>query len=222
MSETEVINGCGSAAARFVVVLLVYSFGTVKRDGKLYIFLELVTQGSLASVYRRYRLEDSQVSAYTQQILNALIYLHDRNIIHRDIKCSNILVDKNGRVKLSDFGLAKQLDALVTNSFRGTPYWMAPEVVLVKPYGPPADIWSLGCTVLEMLTGDLPYPGLERQQALFKIGKGERPPIPTTLSNAARDFIDRCLQVDPEKRPSATDLLKHPFVRPRFPDDANI
>ncbi|KAJ4793799.1 protein kinase family protein [Rhynchospora pubera] len=201
---------------------IVQYYGTDRRDGKLYIFLELVTQGSLASLYRRYRFQDSQVSAYTRQILNGLSYLHHRNILHRDIKCANILVDAHGCVKLADFGLAKEIDLLIqAKSCKGTVYWMAPEVVKATPHGPPADIWSLGCTVLEMLTGHLPYHEIEWTQAMFKIGRGERPQIPGTLSNDARDFIDKCLQVNPRDRPSAAALLQHPFVRPRSSDEEN-
>ncbi|XP_078157531.1 mitogen-activated protein kinase kinase kinase 1-like [Carex rostrata] len=198
-------------------------YGTDRRDGKLYIFLELVTQGSLASLYRKYHFQDSQVSAYTRQILNGLSYLHRRNILHRDIKCANILVDSNGCVKLADFGLAKEIDLLIqANSCKGSVYWMAPEVARSMPHGPPCDIWSLGCTVLEMLTGNVPYPEIEWMQAMFKIGKGERPPIPSTLSDDARDFIDKCLQVKPQNRPSANALLQHPFVKPRSSEDANL
>ncbi|KAL5669359.1 hypothetical protein ACJX0J_021580, partial [Zea mays] len=141
---------------------IVQYFGTHKEGGKLYIFLELVSQGSLAALYQKYHLQDSQVSAYTRQILNGLHYLHRRNVLHRDIKCANILVDASGLVKLADFGLAKEMSILSqAKSSKGTVYWMAPEVAKAKPHGPPADIWSLGCTVLEMLTGEVPYPDME-------------------------------------------------------------
>ncbi|KAJ3695932.1 hypothetical protein LUZ60_001309 [Juncus effusus] len=199
---------------------IVQYYGTEQKEGKLYIFLELVTQGSLASLYRKYQLQDSQVSAYTRQILYGLNYLHQRNVLHRDIKCANILVDSSGCVKLADFGLAKEIDILIqAKSCKGSVYWMAPEVAKSRPYGPSADIWSLGCTVLEMLTGKLPYPDTEWMPALFKIGRGERPPIPATLSEDARDFIDKCLQVNAGNRPSAVDLLKHPFLKRSLPDD---
>ncbi|XP_047089995.1 mitogen-activated protein kinase kinase kinase 1-like [Lolium rigidum] len=193
---------------------IVHYYGTDKEDSKLYIFLELVTQGSLVSLYRKYRLRDTHVSAYTRQILNGLTYLHERDIVHRDIKCANILVHANGSVKLADFGLAKQASKLnVLKSCKGTVYWMAPEVVNPKKtYGPAADIWSLGCTVLEMLTRELPYPDLEWTQALYRIGKGEPPAIPSTLSKDARNFISQCVKPNPEDRPSASKLLDHPFV----------
>ncbi|WVZ73471.1 hypothetical protein U9M48_021773 [Paspalum notatum var. saurae] len=193
---------------------IVQYFGTDKEGGKLYIFLELVTQGSLSALYQKYRLQDSQVSAYTRQILNGLHYLHQRNVLHRDIKCANILVDASGLVKLADFGLAKEMSIFSqARSSKGTVYWMAPEVAKAKPHGPPADIWSLGCTVLEMLTGKVPYPDMEWIYALLKIGRGIPPEIPNTLSEDARDFIKKCVQANPNDRPSAAQLMEHPFVQ---------
>nr|GMD74155.1 mitogen-activated protein kinase kinase kinase 1-like [Ipomoea batatas] len=195
---------------------IVQYYGTEKDGSKLYIFLELVSQGSLMKLYQKYKLQDSQVSAYTRQILHGLKYLHNQNVIHRDIKCANILVDTNGSVKLADFGLAKATKLNNVKSCKGTPFWMAPEVVNPKSggYGLSADIWSLGCTVLEMLTSQFPYSTLENpMQALYKIGQGEPPHVPNTLSNDARDFIHSCLQVDPNCRPNASRLLEHPFVK---------
>ncbi|KAF8404173.1 hypothetical protein HHK36_009053 [Tetracentron sinense] len=194
---------------------IVQYIGTDKDESKLYIFLELVTKGSLLNLYQKYHLQDSQVSAYTRQILNGLKYLHDRNVVHRDIKCANILVHASGSVKLADFGLAKATTLNDVKSCKGTAFWMAPEVVNRKNhgYGLPADIWSLGCTVLEMLTRQLPYSHLECMQAIFRIGKGEQPPIPNSLSIDARDFILQCLQVNPDDRPTAAQLLNHQFVK---------
>ncbi|XP_010530438.1 PREDICTED: mitogen-activated protein kinase kinase kinase 1-like [Tarenaya hassleriana] len=190
--------------------------GTCRDGSNLYIFLELVSKGSLLSLYKTYQLGDSQVSAYTRQILHGLKFLHDQGFIHRDIKCANILVHANGLVKLADFGLAKVTKLNDIKSCKGTPFWMAPEVINRKTndgYGRSADIWSLGCSVLEMLTGQIPYSGLEPAQALFRIGRGELPPVPNTLSPEARDFILQCLNVNPDERPSAAELLNHPFVR---------
>lgn len=194
---------------------IVQYYGTDKEESKLYIFLELVTQGSLASLYQKYRLRDTQVSAYTRQILNGLQYLHERNVVHRDIKCANILVHASGSVKLADFGLAKEMSNLNDlKSCKGSVYWMAPEVVHPKKtYGYAADIWSLGCTVLEMLTRQIPYPQVEWQHAFYMIGRGDQPPIPCHLSLEAKDFIRQCVQVDPNSRPTAAQLLEHPFVR---------
>ncbi|XP_062016570.1 mitogen-activated protein kinase kinase kinase 1-like [Rosa rugosa] len=194
---------------------IVQYYGTQKDGSKLYIFLELVTKGSLQKLYQTYHLTDSHVSVYTRQILQGLKYLHDRKVIHRDIKCANLLVHANGSVKLADFGLAKTIKMKDIKSCQGTAYWMAPEVVNRKSqgYGLPADIWSLGCTVLEMLTGMVPYSNLEWMQALWKIGKGEPPPVPDSLSRRAQDFIRLCFQRKPDNRPTAAELLKHPFVK---------
>ncbi|XP_050375738.1 mitogen-activated protein kinase kinase kinase 1-like isoform X2 [Argentina anserina] len=106
---------------------IVQYLGTDKDESKLYIFLELVTKGSLASLYSKYLLRDSQVSVFTRQILSGLKYLHDRNVLHRDIKCPNILVDACGSVKLADFGLAKATKFNDVKSCKGSAYWMAPE-----------------------------------------------------------------------------------------------
>ncbi|XP_042064285.1 mitogen-activated protein kinase kinase kinase 1-like [Salvia splendens] len=192
---------------------IVRYYGTEKKGSHLCIFLELVTQGSLLRLYQKYDLRVPQVSNYSRQILHGLKYLHDRDVIHRDIKCANILVHTNGLVKLADFGLAKAAKLNDVKSCKGTAFWMAPEVVRSKGYGLAADIWSLGCTVLEMLTRRFPYFGLEYMTALFHIGQGVRPDVPNTLSSDARDFILQCLQVDPTLRPTAAQLLNHPFVK---------
>ncbi|KAJ9174819.1 hypothetical protein P3X46_013424 [Hevea brasiliensis] len=193
-------------------------FGTSKDESKLYVFLELVSKGSLEKVYKEFPLQDSHVSVYTKQILKGLNYLHERNVVHRDIKCANVLVDENGCVKIADFGLAKVTNSnAIIKSCKGTVYWMAPEVFNNKKaggYGFQADIWSVGCTVLEMLTGKPPYSdlGLEKGQLIYRIGKGHLPSLPDSLSDDSRDFIQRCLKVNPKDRPTTAELLEHPFV----------
>ncbi|KAH0451191.1 hypothetical protein IEQ34_018490 [Dendrobium chrysotoxum] len=159
---------------------IVQCYGTDKEKSKLFIFLDLVTQGSIASLYKKYHLRDTQVSSYTRQILNGLNYLHERDVVHRDIKCANIFVHANGSVKLAEFGLAEISKFNDLKSCKGSVYWMAPE-----------------------------------QHAFFRIGRGDQPNIPTYLSSDAQDFIRRCVQVDPNARPTAAQLLEHPFVTRR-------
>lgn len=144
------------------------------------------------------------------------MFLYFDCLVYRDIKCANILVDSDGQVKLADFGLAKQMKESLATSIKGSPYYMAPEVLLPgrnkRPYGLAVDIWSLGCTVLEMADGKPPWSGLQGYAFFFKVTNGELPPIPEHLSGTAKDFIVRCLQKRPEDRPTVKDLLKHPFV----------
>ncbi|XP_015689485.1 mitogen-activated protein kinase kinase kinase 1-like [Oryza brachyantha] len=188
-------------------------FGAKKEETVLCIFLEYVSEGSLVSVYEKQKLEESTISSYTRQILHGLTYLHHHNVMHRDIKCANILVDQNGIVKVGDFGLAKEIKVWKQKrSCTGSVYWMAPEVVCGNPYGYSADIWSLGCTVLEMLTRRIPYPDDNWVSVFYQIGRGQLPPVPASISPVARDFIDNCLVVNPDDRPSADELLNHPFV----------
>ncbi|CAD6258182.1 unnamed protein product [Miscanthus lutarioriparius] len=199
----------GSNAQQFILTLekkiallsqlehenIVQYYGTEKGESALYIFIELVTRGSLSSLYQKYKLREVDVSTYTWEILNGLVYLHERNVVHRDIKCSNILVHANGSVKLADFGLADEMSNFnVVKKGIGSVYWMAPEVVNPKKtHGLPADIWSLGCTVLEMLTRQIPFPNVEWTKVLYMIGRREQPPIPKYLSKEAQDFIRRCM-----------------------------
>lgn len=167
---------------------IVQYLGTERTEDKLYIFLELLNKGSLANLYRKYGLFYEQIKAYTEQILTGLKYLHDRKIIHRDIKCANILVDTNGVVKLADFGMAKQVEKFgFAKSFVGSAHWMAPEVVDPKQqYNFAADIWSLGCTVSEMATEGPTFGELEFIAVSWKIGRGEAPLIPDDLEDDRR------------------------------------
>jgi serine/threonine protein kinase len=138
--------------------------------------------------------------------------------MHRDIKGANILVDNKGCIKLADFGASKKVVKLATiseaKSMKGTPYWMAPEVIRQTGHNWQADMWSVGCTVIEMATGKPPWSQqFQEVAALFHIGTTKsHPPIPEHLSHQGKDFLLKCLQREPTLRPSATELLKHPFV----------
>ncbi|KAG2454465.1 hypothetical protein HYH02_001484 [Chlamydomonas schloesseri] len=189
------------------------------KTSAFYIFLEYVPGGSIASMLNRFgRFSEDLVRNYTRQLLMGLEYLHGCKIVHRDLKGGNALVSRDGIVKLADFGASKAYrDHTITDcmkSVRGSVFWMAPEVIRGTGYGRRADIWSLGCTVIEMLTGAHPWPHLDNQwTAMFTIAKTEEgPPRPKGISEEARRFLDKCLQFDPAKRPTAAELLQDPFV----------
>uniref|UniRef100_A0A1D1XXW5 mitogen-activated protein kinase kinase kinase n=1 Tax=Anthurium amnicola TaxID=1678845 RepID=A0A1D1XXW5_9ARAE len=195
---------------------IVQYYGSETLDDKLYIYLEYVSGGSIHKLLQEYgRLGELAIRSYTQQILAGLAYLHTKNTVHRDIKGANILVDPNGRIKLADFGMAKHITGQSCPlSFKGSPYWMAPEVIKnANGCNLAVDIWSLGCTVLEMATSKPPWSQYEGIAAMFKIGNSkELPTIPDHLSDEGKGFIRQCLQREPSNRPTAVQLLQHPFV----------
>ncbi|XP_058076068.1 mitogen-activated protein kinase kinase kinase YODA-like isoform X2 [Magnolia sinica] len=196
---------------------IVQYYGSETIDDKLYIYLEYVSGGSIHKLLQEYgQFGELAIRSYTQQILSGLAYLHAKNTVHRDIKGANILVDPNGRVKLADFGMAKHITGQSCPlSLKGSPYWMAPEVIKnSNGCNLAVDIWSLGCTVLEMATTKPPWSQYEGVAAMFKIGNSkELPAIPDHLSDDGKDFVKQCLQRNPLHRPTAAKLLEHRFVK---------
>ncbi|KAH7538075.1 hypothetical protein FEM48_Zijuj03G0160600 [Ziziphus jujuba var. spinosa] len=196
---------------------IVQYYGSETVGDKIYIYLEYVSGGSIYKLLQDYgQFGELAIRSYTQQILSGLAYLHAKNTVHRDIKGANILVDPNGRVKLADFGMAKHISGQSCPlSFKGSPYWMAPEVIKnSNGCNLAVDIWSLGCTVLEMATTKPPWSQYEGIAAMFKIGNSkEQPAIPDHLSADGKDFVIQCLQRNPLDRPTAAKLLDHPFVK---------
>ncbi|OMO60556.1 hypothetical protein COLO4_33810 [Corchorus olitorius] len=162
---------------------IVQYYGSELGSERLSVYLEYVSGGSIQKLLGEYgSFDESLIRTYTRQILNGLAYLHGRNTVHRDIKGANLLVDPNGEIKLVDFGMAKHMTSCASMlSFKGSPYWMAPEVIMnAHGYSLAVDIWSLGCTILEMATSKPPWSQYEGR--------------------------------DPTARPTALQLLQHPFI----------
>ncbi|KAK3141254.1 hypothetical protein QOZ80_4BG0331480 [Eleusine coracana subsp. coracana] len=197
---------------------IVKYLGSLKTKSHLHIILEYVENGSLANIIKPNKFgpfPESLVAVYIAQVLEGLVYLHEQGVIHRDIKGANILTTKEGLVKLADFGVATKLTEadINTHSVVGTPYWMAPEVIEMSGVCAASDIWSVGCTVIELLTCAPPYYDLQPMPALFRIVQDVQPPIPEGLSPEITDFLRQCFQKDAMQRPDAKTLLMHPWLQ---------
>ncbi|EGC31385.1 hypothetical protein DICPUDRAFT_95528 [Dictyostelium purpureum] len=199
---------------------IVKVLGVVETQSQMNFILEYVENGSLRDVLDRFGpLSEELCTVYLYQLLQGLAYLHQNKVIHRDIKCSNILITKEGVVKLADFGVASQIseETQLRFSVVGTPYWMSPEAIQISGCSSASDIWSLACSMIELLQLHPPYHNLQPMSAMFKIVQDEHPPYPENISKEFEDFLNQSFQKDPNKRPTASELLKHPIFKKIHP-----
>ncbi|TPX67349.1 hypothetical protein SpCBS45565_g03850 [Spizellomyces sp. 'palustris'] len=205
--------------------------GAVRGQKHIWIVMEFCGGGSVEASYKGLRgaLTEQEITCIIRESLTGLAFLHSCNKMHRDIKCGNILMTENGQIKIADFGVSTQLTRTFSkrHTFIGTPYWMAPEVITAEQQGTAydykADVWSLGITAMEMAECSPPMFDMHPMRVLFMIPKLDPPKLKdqTKWSPAFRDFLHVCLEKDPDKRPTADQLLQHPFVRPEG-NPANI
>ncbi|XP_035519404.1 STE20-like serine/threonine-protein kinase isoform X4 [Morone saxatilis] len=192
-------------------------------EGKLWILIEFCAGGAVDAIMLELErpLTEPQIRVVCRQTLEALCYLHENKVIHRDLKAGNILLSLDGEVKLADFGVsAKNTKTLQRrDSFIGTPYWMAPEVVMCetskdRPYDYKADIWSLGVTLIELAQIEPPNHEMNPMRVLLKIAKSEPPTLmhPSRWSPEFNDFLRKALDKNVDNRWSPVQLLQHPFV----------
>ncbi|RWV88287.1 hypothetical protein GW17_00049643 [Ensete ventricosum] len=207
-----------SLRSPYVVSCLGFDISSHGSTGGLYynLFLEYAPRGSLSDEIGKQggRLDEAAIRCYSFEILRGLAYLHSQGVVHCDVKGRNVLVGSDGHAKIADLGCARLIAREDEEGLRGTPMFMAPEVARGEEQAPPADVWALGCTVIEMATGGPAWPDVSDPiAAIHRVAfSRDVPAFPSWLSGEGKDFLSKCMKRDPRERWTAEQLLQHEFV----------
>mmetsp|Transcript_20091 Transcript_20091/g.27704 ORF Transcript_20091/g.27704 Transcript_20091/m.27704 type:complete len:557 (+) Transcript_20091:174-1844(+) len=195
-------------------VNIVRYFGSYLWRDELWVVMEMMEGGPLTKAIMEYNFQEKHIAYVCRAVLRSLEHLHEMHICHRDLKSENIMLTKDGEVKLIDFGLAETTETGWVIDILGSPFWISPEMIQLKPHGPPVDIWAFAISILEVINGHPPHDE-NALCALYYAGTiGVPKPVetPASWSKDIIDFVTKALVMDPEKRPTAKDLLQHPFL----------
>jgi len=207
--EIDILKKCSSPN-------IVSYYGCFRNGREFWILMDYCAYGSLRDLMDHMDgpLDERVVAHVCMGALAGLAYLHSKNIIHRDIKAANILLDGNGTPKLADFGVSREMNNMwaKTMTMVGTPLWMAPEVAKMQAYSFNADIWSMGITAIELAEFYPPYADISPMRALILITRNPPPKLNGSFSKEFVDFVALCLNKNPESRPDAMSLIRHPFI----------
>ncbi|XP_060594604.1 serine/threonine-protein kinase Nek4-like [Ruditapes philippinarum] len=190
------------------------------QDDKICIVTEFCPNGDLSDYINNQHgnpLEELRLIEWFRQIASAIEYLHDRNIIHRDLKSQNIFLDANMNCKLGDFGIARVLDPVINMAQTqiGTPHYMSPEIFMGIGYNAKTDIWSLSILIYELATLEKPFDALFMPMLIFNITRGEKPTMPTQYRPEFTELLSRMMEKDPNDRPSAREIMQDKLFKER-------
>ncbi|KAN0026131.1 hypothetical protein ACTFIV_007113 [Dictyostelium citrinum] len=214
--EIQILKKCNNP-------YVVSYFGSIMLKDKYWILMDYCSLSSFNDIMQSIgkTLKEKEIALILQQSLLGLVYLHSKQIIHRDIKSANILLDETGQVKIADFGVSQQIQStFAKGSIAGTPYWMAPEILNQANYNNKIDVWSLGIVAIELADGEPPLSDVNPMRAMYMIGRRPPPTFkdPKKWSPEFISFVDKCLTKDINERWSPSQLLEHPFIKNAKPD----
>jgi len=198
---------------------IVRFLGAWEMTDEVWIVMEFLEGGTLHEAIKVHQFCERHIAYIAREVLKALDFLHSNKFVHRDLKSANVMMSIDGEIKLIDFGLCADISEGERIQMVGSPFWMPPEMIRREPHGCPADIWSFAVCLLEMYLREPPNASSRLRAMFIAATDGLKDSIPAHASPEAKDFLSHCLELDPKKRATAAELLKHPFVQgPRLSD----